>query len=202
MNDNILIERDINLVLERGEGDTHSFVISDESKDSHGTVFRLSGWDISGYSRNPIVTYGHPDINSTDPNVIIGKSTVHMVEGRLVAQVSYDLDNPLAREVKRKVESGFLNMASIRAMVEDGQYNKEEDVVEFTKQRLIDWGIVMHGSNKNAMKKREIARSLNIEIPEQEQQTPLDEDKADSGLLEEARVLIQKNFDNLKKVVK
>lgn len=197
------IERDVNIVLERGvdaEGNsTHTFVISDESVDSHGTVFSMSGWKLDGYSRNPIVTYGHPDVSSPDPNVIIGRSVVTVSAGKLIGSIEYDMDNPLAREVKRKVDAGFINMASIRAYVEDGHYDEERDVIVFTAQRLIDWGIVMHGSNKNAMKRRDLAMSLEIEIPDKKEEVL---NNPDPNMIAEARGLIASSFSNLNLIKK
>ena len=38
---------------------TAEFVISTESIDRHGTVFKLAGWDLENYNRNPIVAYNH-----------------------------------------------------------------------------------------------------------------------------------------------
>ncbi len=194
-----IIERDrADLMLVRSEDENvHTFVISDESVDSHGTSFSMTGWDLSQYSKNPIVTYGHPDVSSPDPNLIIGRSSVHISDNRLIAKIEYDMGNPLAREVKRKVEDGFINMASIRAYVEDGKYDEERDVIVFTKQRLVDWGIVMHGSNKNAMKKRDLALDLGIIQPE-----VIKDDKSDPKLIAEARELVANTFLTLNRVKK
>lgn len=160
-----IVTRAVNLEI-REEGKV-VFRISDESVDSHGTVFKLDGWDLSEFRANPIVTYGHPDTSSTDPNVIIGRGEISQDSTGLYSTLEYDMENPLAKEVKRKIDSGFIRMASIRAYVEDarmGDESKGEDpsVLFFTKNRLLDWGVVMHASNKNASK-RELVRAFNIE---------------------------------------
>lgn len=209
----VLVTREFKteLINRNAEDGTHTFVISDESKDSHGTVFRMSGWKFDRFTSNPIVTYGHPDPNGADPDVIIGRGTVSIEGGRLTARVEYDMENPLAQKVKSKVDRGFLNMTSIRAYVDDAErgVGDDRDTVYFIDQELLDFGIVMHGSNKNAMAKRDIMKELGkdeaIEIlnnttdntDEDESATP-----QNAALLEEARELISKSFNNIKKVKK
>lgn len=148
------------------------FVISDESVDGHQTVFRLDGWELDKYKDNNIVTYGHPDVNDTDDTVIIGRSDVWVEGNKLVAGVIYDKNNDRAVRIQNKVKDGFLNMTSIRAYVEDARWSDEKrgepkDVLVYTKQRLVDFGIVMHGSNGNAKVKREsiIERYCPIDQP-------------------------------------
>ena len=202
------------LVSRNAETGIHTFVISDESKDSHGTVFRMLGWKFDRFVKNPVVTYGHPDPNGGDPDVIIGRAEVRAEGGKLMADVEYDMENPLAVKIRSKVERGFLNMTSIRAYVNDAERGtgEDRDTMYFVDQELLDFGIVMHGSNKNAMKQRDIMLALGKEDndPIQGENTDktltddTDEDQAatteNAARLEEARELISKTFFNLKKV--
>jgi hypothetical protein len=207
-----LVKRDIGINITENSDDTHVFAITDRSWDSHNTSFDPQGWNIEAYRSNPIVTYGHPDVNSTDHTNIIGRSDVWMQDGVMYGRITYDMKNPKAVEIKRMVDEKFLNMASIRAMVTDGKKVKRDDGkpgIVFTEQRLIDWGIVMHGSNPNATKRdiTEIARSLNIDMEDHTESQATDqtdevtESIDNTALLEEARLLLQKSFDNLKKVM-
>jgi hypothetical protein len=202
------------LISRNAETGIHTFVISDESKDSHGTVFRMSGWNFERFAKNPVVTYGHPDPNGVDPDVIIGRAVVRAEGGKLIADVEYDMENPLAAKIRSKVDRGFLNMTSIRAYVNDAERGAGEDreTMYFIDQELLDFGIVMHGSNKNAMKQRDIMLALGKEDnePTQGENTDTiltdhtDEDQVatteNAARLEEARELISKTFFNLKKV--
>lgn len=209
------------IVSRNDDANTHTFVISDESIDSFKTSFRLRGWKFDRFINNPIVTYGHPDPNSTDPNLIIGRAKVFIEGDKLMAEVEYDMGNPLAVEVKRKVEQKFLNMTSIRAYVNDAErgIGDDREVLYFIDQELLDFGIVMHGSNRNAMAQRDIMMSQrnimlalgkedNDPIPGDNTDTILtdhtDEDQAanteNAARLEEARELLSKTFFNLKKV--
>jgi hypothetical protein len=168
----MIVSRSSNLVLDRNQSNDeyHVFLVSDESIDSHGTVFRLEGWEFSQYINNPVVTYGHPGIDSTDDTDIIGRSELFRRDGKIYAKLYYDMESEKAVRIKSKVERGFLNMCSIRASVKDGDWGdaergEDENVLYFKRQELIDWGIVMHGSNRNAQAQRseDIARALNIE---------------------------------------
>lgn len=111
--------------------------------------------------KNPIVTYGHPDMNSADPDVIIGRSEIFFDDGEMYARFIPEEGNELAEKVVRKINNKTLNMASIRARVHDGDYGNSErgedpEIFYFTRHSLLDWGIVMHGSNPNALNQRSV----------------------------------------------
>jgi len=217
----VLVSREFptTIVERNAEDGTHVFAISDPSVDSHGTSFPKNGWRFDRFINNPIVTYGHPDPNHPDPNVVIGRATVYFEGDTLMARVEYDMENPLAVTVKSKVERKFLNMASIRAYVDDGHRGisangEDPNVFYMDEKELLDFGILMHGSNKNAMAKRDIMGALGIQDEdkiEEEADTLKPTDNTDesdndapqnAALLEEARALISKTFNNIKKVKK
>ena len=135
------------------------FVISSEAVDSYGTVFKMDGWDLSGYNRNPIVCYQHR-ANSDDPDNIIGTSTVRIDGEELLALVTFESAeiNPRAEKIFQKVQSGTLRMASVGANVQKARLGVEEngedpDVLYFTEQRLMEWSVVSVGSNPDAHKR-------------------------------------------------
>jgi HK97 family phage prohead protease len=135
------------------------FVISSEAVDSYGTVFKMDGWDLSGYNRNPIVCYQHR-ANSDDPDNIIGTSTVRIDGEGLIGTVTFESAeiNPRAEKIFQKVQSGTLRMASVGANVQKARLGVEEngedpDVLYFTEQRLMEWSVVSVGSNPDAHKR-------------------------------------------------
>lgn len=152
------------------------FVISSEAIDSYNTVFKMDGWDLNQYARNPIVCYQHKS-NSDDPDNIIGTSTVRIEGDELIGTVTFeDADtNPKAEKIFRKVQSGTLKMASIGANVLKARFGDEDkgeqkDVLYFTKQRLMEWSIVSIGANPGAHKRNaetvnELRTSIIGEIP-------------------------------------
>jgi hypothetical protein len=191
MNDNF-IEYNVPITVDRGMAEGNEeyviFEISNEEIDSHDTIFMLDGWDLSYAKRNPVVTYGHPDLSSTDDTLYIGRHEVYIEDRKLMAKVYFNKENPRSVRVEKAVRSGFLNMASIRAYIDDYEVKSINDktVLVFTKQRLFDFGIVPHGSNPNAfVQKREMLISKKVQ----------DDPKMDQ---EEDRLLINKLKNRIK----
>lgn len=159
---------------------TAQFVISTESIDRHGTSFKLDGWDLSTYNRNPIVGYNH-EVSGSNPDTIIGTSRVFRDGDALIGEVTFEREgnNPLADKVFNKMQDGILKMASVGAIPHEYRYGKEEDedrnTIYFTRQELVEWSIVSAGSNRDAFKRSadqvdELKKSLEVEeeIVEQE----------------------------------
>lgn len=150
---------------------TATFVISNESIDRHGTVFKLAGWELENYNRNPIVGYNHV-VSGDNPDTIIGTSRVYIEDEDLMAELTFEKEgqNPLADKVFNKMQDGILKMASVGAIPHEarfGDIDKGEDsgTLYFTRQELIEWSIVAAGSNKDAFKRSadqvdEIKKSL------------------------------------------
>lgn len=141
------------------ENRTATFAISSESVDSYETVFRLDGWELDQYHRNPIVCYNHRAFDS-DPDTIIGTSRVFVEGDRLLGEVTFEEDNSLADKVMRKVKNGTLRMASVGASIHEyrrGDKSKGEnpDVIYFTRHSLNEWSIVSVGSNPDAFKRND-----------------------------------------------
>jgi HK97 family phage prohead protease len=139
------------------EDRTAEFVISTESVDRHGTVFKLDGWQLDTYRMNPIVAYNHRAA-SDDPDDIIGTSEVYIDNNQLIGKVRFEEGNDKADTVFRKVQNGTLRMASVGAVVHEYRYGDEKngekrDVLYFTRQELLEWSIVTVGSNKDAFKR-------------------------------------------------
>ena len=140
-----------------GEDRKYEFVISTENVDMHRTVFLADGIDLSRYADNNIVTYGHPDFSSNNPDDIIGTSEIRTEGTSTIAILTLERegDNPIADKVAKKLANGTLKMASIRAIPTEAEYRDidGEEVKTFTKWRLLDWGVVSHGSNPAALKR-------------------------------------------------
>lgn len=155
------------------------FVISSETEDTYGTVFKIDGWDLTRYEKNPIVIYHH-DQFSSNPDVIIGTSEVRREGNQLIARVTFEAaeTNPLAEKVFQKVKNGILRMASIGCSVQEyryGDFDQDEnpDVLYFTRMQLLEWSIVPIGSNPDALKRsqasiQEIKDSLKNNKPKTE----------------------------------
>lgn len=129
-----------------------TFVLSDESLNSHGTWVKTSGINLERFKKNPVMLWSH---DSAFPP--IGKWENIRVEGdKLLADAVFDKDDALAQAYKRKVESGLLKACSI------GFYAKKfsSDVVDIkpgqrfetiVEAELIECSLCSVGSNENAM---------------------------------------------------
>lgn len=135
------------------------FVISTEAIDSYDTVFKMDGWDLDRYAKNPIVAYGHRTY-SDNPDMIIGTSSVFVENNQLIGKVRFEEAdvNPTADTIWKKVQAGTLRMASIGANVKEWRYGDAEKgenpgVIYFTRTELYEWSIVPLGSNPDALKR-------------------------------------------------
>lgn len=135
------------------------FVISTESVDSYGTVFKMAGWKLERYTQNPIVCYAHKSYGD-NPDTIIGTSEVFVENNQLIGRITFEPEsiNPLAEKIFRKVQHGTLRMASIGANPIRGHWGDEKlgedkDIIYFDEQELIEWSIVPLGSNPEAQKR-------------------------------------------------
>lgn len=158
------------------ENRTAQFVISTESIDRHGTSFKLDGWDLETYNRNPIVGYNH-EVSGSNPDTIIGTSRVFRDGDALIGEVTFEREgnNPLADKVFNKMQDGILKMASVGAIPHEYRYGKKEgedkNTIYFTRQELVEWSIVSAGSNRDAFKRcadqlDEIRKTLDLPIEE------------------------------------
>lgn len=149
---------------EVAETRTIDFNISDESKDRHGTVLDLKGWDLDPFNRNGVVGYQHnlygDMCNPPEPEDVIAKGNV-FAEGRnLVGRTTFapkDV-NEKAERVFRMVLTGFLNSTSVGFNpLEDGTFGEGEEArgaanetYYFGKRELLEYSIVNIPSNRNA----------------------------------------------------
>lgn len=135
------------------------FVISTETPDTYGTIFRVAGWNLERYVQNPIVCYAHNSY-SDNPDMIIGTSQLRIEDNQLIALVTFERGeiNPLAEKVFRKVQSGTLRMASIgcniiRGHRGDAKLGEDPEIIYFDEMELLEWSIVPIGSNPDAVKR-------------------------------------------------
>ena len=123
--------------------DKHTFLVSDESDNSHGFKVLTEGIDITQFEKNPIMLYMHER-----PTIIGMWKNLRKEDGKLYADAVFDTESEKGGEVARQVEKGFLRGASI-GITYQKEYLKN-GVLE--KCRLFEISIVDIGSNPNALK--------------------------------------------------
>lgn len=161
------------------ESRTIEFVISDETKDRHGSVIRLKGWNLKNFKKNGIVGYQHELYGSwggdSNPDSVIAKATAFIEGDKLIGRATFeayeDYDglkdktlitgNQLAEKIFRKVVAGTLKSTSVGFMpIIEGNYGKDDqarggkDQTFFYDQaELLEFSIVNIPSNPNAVKR-------------------------------------------------
>ncbi|EKB60953.1 HK97 family phage prohead protease [Bergeyella zoohelcum] len=120
-----------------------TFLVSDESENSHGFKVLTEGIDTTQFEKNPIMLYMHER-----PTIIGAWENLKKEDGKLYADAIFDTESEKGKEIARQVEQGFLRGASIGIT-----YQKEDlknGVLE--KCKLFEISIVDIGSNPNALK--------------------------------------------------
>lgn len=140
------------------EGDGLEFILSDGSRDRHGTRINPNGWDLSDFQRNPVALFGH---NSDFP---IGRwENVRIEGGKLIGKLRLASRGTSQRidELIGLVEQGILRAVSVGfQVVKMGDRGKSDWDIE--RQALHEVSLVSVGSNKNALA---MARAMNISEP-------------------------------------
>ena len=144
----------------RKAGDrTIEFIISTERKDSHGTIIKADGWDISDFNKSGGFYYQHRT-GSSDPNMLLGIGRAKREDTHLIGISTFEPEdiNPLAETILKKVNFGSLKSTSVGFMPLKGNWgdsNRGEDpeIYYFTSQVLKEYSIVDIPSNPDAIKK-------------------------------------------------
>lgn len=147
-----------------------TFVISDPTRDRHGTVLDIKGWSLENFKLNGIVGYQHDvygGMCGTDPDTVIGKGRA-FIEGegkdmKLMGEVEFEPAdiNELAEKIFKKVKFGTLKATSVGFLpLGKGEFKKEknkdgieEETYHYGKRELLEFSIVNIPSNPKAVKR-------------------------------------------------
>lgn len=154
---------------------TIPFVFSDETRDSHGTIFTADGWDLDRFNKNGIALFNHN--YSSDPDMAVGTARAWKEGKKLLGEITFESAeiNPLAEKVFRKYLNGTYKGVSVRFYpLENGHWGEgEEDVTGknptyyIGKRELIEISVAPLPSNKNALT-RSHETELTIEVQKDE----------------------------------
>lgn len=137
------------------EGAGFDFVISDASRDRHGTRINPNGWDLAAFQRNPIALFGHSG------DFPVGRwENVRAEGGKLLGRLVPAAKGTSARidELISLVEQGILRAVSVGfSVLKHGVPGKSE--YDFERQELLEVSLVSVPSNTNALA---MARGLNV----------------------------------------
>jgi HK97 family phage prohead protease len=126
--------------------------INNDDIDRHGTVVMPSGARTHNFEQNPVVMWQHG--HGVAGSVPIGRAeSIRTEDNALFAQVRFDENDSFAREIKRKVEEGFVNAASIgfRPSSQRSDTIDGEQVTVVDEWELVEFSMVSVPSNPSAL---------------------------------------------------
>jgi hypothetical protein len=148
------------------ESRTVEFVISDNTRDRHGTVIPVDNWKLESYNQNGIVGYQHDvygNLTGANPDSILGTGKAFKDGDKLIGQVKFEPAeiNPLAEKIFQKVLHGTLKATSVGFReLERGTWGEDDQSIEgknptyyFGKVELLEFSIVNIPSNPNALRR-------------------------------------------------
>lgn len=144
-----------------------TFVASDGTRDSAGTVLNVDGWKLDRFNNNGIIGYQHKVYGGWDdtdnPDNVIGKGYAYVKDGQLLVDVEFEPAeiNELAEKIYQKLLFGSLKAVSVGFMpIGKGQWGKDEESLDgknptyyYAGQELLEVSVVNIPANPNALKK-------------------------------------------------
>ena len=149
------------------EGRKLTFVASDGTRDSAGTVLNVDGWDLQRFNKNGIIGYQHKVYGSwsdtENPDNVIGKGHAYVDDKQLMVDVEFEPAeiNPLAEKIYQKLLFGSLKAVSVGFVpVGKGAWGEGEESLSgsnptyyYAGQELLEVSVVNIPANPNALRK-------------------------------------------------
>lgn len=156
--------RQIRAEVPQGEGRRMTFVASDETRDSYGTVLPVSEWDLERYNNNGIVGYAHNLYGSydADPDYVIGRGRAYVNGSELLVDIEFEPEgtNDIADKVWRKLQFGSLNGVSVGFSAQGAHWGEGEEAEDgakptlyYTGLELLEVSVVTIPANPNAVRR-------------------------------------------------
>lgn len=144
------------------ESRTVTFIASDDTRDSAGTVLNQDNWDLSRFNKNGVIGYQHKVYGGWDdtdnPDNVIGKGTAYIEDKKLMVDITFEPAeiNPLAEKIYQKIMFGSLRAVSVGFLpIGRGRFGEgdDSDTYYFAGQQLLEVSVVNIPANPNALKK-------------------------------------------------
>ena len=126
-----------------------TFVVSTESINTQNMRVRTAGGNFEAFKANPVMLYNHKE-----DQVIGAWENLRVVDGQVLADPSFDLEDPVAAAIAGKVERGVIKAASISLRPVDAELVTENgrEFIDITKWELREISIVSIPSNRSALR--------------------------------------------------
>ena len=183
-----------------------TFVASDSTRDSAGTVLNQDGWDLDRFNKNGVIGYQHKvygswaDTDTDNPDNVIGKGRAYVEDGRLMVDVDFEPKeiNELAEKVYQKILFGSLKAVSVGFLpTGDGHWGEGEEARKganptwyYDGQELLEVSVVNIPANPNAVRVKGLDSSEDEmrELMEKADETPEAEPEAPSEGIDPAEL--------------
>lgn len=139
------------------QNETHkmakTFILHDESVNTYGYRMLTAGANLTEFRKNPVMFLNHMDFE-----LPIGRwENIRVEDGRILADAVFDDNDERARQVRDKIEDGFIRAASIGAWPPEELSDDEalklpgQTGPTITKWTMREASIVTIGANHNAL---------------------------------------------------
>lgn len=141
-----------------------TFVASDETRDSYGTVLPIDEWNLERYNNNGVVGYAHNLYGSydADPDYVIGRGRAYIKGSELLIDIEFEPEgtNKIADKVWRKLQFGSLNGVSVGFSAQGAHWGEGEEAEDgakptlyYTGLELLEVSVVTIPANPNAVRR-------------------------------------------------
>jgi HK97 family phage prohead protease len=115
-----------------------------ETINSYGFKTDVKGINLSRFEKNPVMLYQH------NPHMVIGRwEDIKIEDGQLSATPVFDMEDPEAAEIARKVEQGFIKGCSMGIVIK--QMTRTKGIDTATESVLLEASIVSIPADENAL---------------------------------------------------
>ena len=115
-----------------------------ETINSYGFKTDVKGINLSRFEKNPVMLYQH------NPHTVIGRwKDIKIEGGQLSATPVFDMEDPEAAEIARKVEQGFIKGCSMGIVIK--QMTRTKGIDTATESVLLEASIVSIPADENAL---------------------------------------------------
>lgn len=115
-----------------------------ETINSYGFKTDVKGINLSRFEKNPVMLYQH------NPHMVIGRwKDIKIEGGQLSATPVFDMEDPEAAEIARKVEQGFIKGCSMGIVIK--QMTRSKGIDTATESVLLEASIVSIPADENAL---------------------------------------------------
>lgn len=112
--------------------------------NSYGFKTDVKGINLSRFEKNPVMLYQH------NPHMVIGRwEDIKIEGGQLSATPVFDMEDPEAAEIARKVEQGFIKGCSMGIVIK--QMTRTKGIDTATNSVLLEASIVSIPADENAL---------------------------------------------------